>query len=280
MKKILVITFIILFSAASYAQYQPTEEDLKHFFTTKTYVVLKDNPLSDYNFEIEEVMKNLWDMTDYDFIKMEEFPEKSQNPDASFLYTSLVNFEKDRTDSRYVFLHLSLGGPNLTMDDLKDLVSVPLGYVGVDEENYIYKLGVLVQFMQKHVKLMNEKPEIISNNVFNYYNKNIESAHSKRLYILKDELESEVNTTKKIADIYPYEVKLAAREEIRQSVIDQDEEVVFLHKVGPEGKKMKARCYKILIGAGDSDFYYFDYHMVNKKKPDRFLKSDFRKLAR
>ncbi len=33
--------------------------------------------------------------------------------------------------------------PDFTMDDLKDIVSVPLGYFGVDAEKYSYKTGTL-----------------------------------------------------------------------------------------------------------------------------------------
>jgi len=54
---------------------------------------------------------------------------------------------------------------------------------------------------------------------------------------------------------------------------------VFLHKVGPEGTRLIARCYKILIGAADSKFYYFDYHKISDEKPDGFLLSDFKKTG-
>jgi hypothetical protein len=60
----------------------------------------------------------------------------------------------------------------------------------------------------------------------------------------------------------------------------EDENAVVLHKVGPEGKKLKARVYKILIGLAEAKFYYFDYHKINAKNPDAFLESDFKKLAR
>ena len=43
---------------------------------------------------------------------------------------------------------------------------------------------------------------------------------------------------------------------------------------------MNARVYKILIGAADGKFYYFDYHKVTDRKPDAFLESDFKKLAK
>jgi hypothetical protein len=225
-------------------------------------------------------MEKLWGLTEYEFIKTADFNRMSADGNSSFLYTSLVNFEKDKTDSRYIFLHLSLGGPNLTIDDLRDIVSVPLGYFGVDPENYIYKLGTLVRFMQNHVKLMRSNPEYISSKVFDHYNKNIQDVHQKTLYLIEDELSKEVGTAARIKQYYPYRFKIVSREEIREAIINGDEDVVFLHKVGPEGKRLRARCYKILIGAEDAMFYYFDYHMLSDKKPDGFLVSDFRKIAK
>ena len=73
---------------------------------------------------------------------------------------------------------------------------------------------------------------------------------------------------------------MVTREEIRQAISDRDEDVVFLHKVGPEGTRLKARCYKVLIGAADASFYYFDYHMINDKKPDGFLSKDLKKISK
>jgi hypothetical protein len=55
---------------------------------------------------------------------------------------------------------------------------------------------------------------------------------------------------------------------------------VFLHKVGPEGTKMDARCYNVIIGAADANFYYFDYHKISDKSPDGFLESDFKSLVK
>ncbi len=282
MKKILFLSIFFggFIGIKAQQEYVPTQADLDHLLTTKTYVVLEESPMSDFNFEIKEVMEKLWGLTEYEFIKTDDFNRLSSNEDFSFLYTSLVSFEKDRTDSRYVFLHLSLGGPNLTMDDLRDIVSVPLGYFGVDPENYIYKLGTIVRFIQNHVNLLRKHPEYISINVFKHYNDNIQDLHQKTLYLIEEELSKEVGTAARIKQYYPYKFKIVSREDVREAIMQGDEDIVFLHKVGPEGKKQKARCYKILIGAEDAKFYYFDYHMVNDKHPDGFLESDFRKLAR
>jgi hypothetical protein len=102
----------------------------------------------------------------------------------------------------------------------------------------------------------------------------------KTLYLVEEELARDVNSLSKIKAVYPGEVKLVDRETIKELIMAEDEDAVVLHKVGPEGKKMNARVYKILIGLAEAKFYYFDYHKINAKKPDAFLASDFKKLAK
>lgn len=282
MKKLTLFVGIvfIVFTLNAQRVYVPKPADLDHFLTTKTYVVLEDSPMSDFNFEIEAVMPDEWKITGYEFIKLEEFEEKSKDTNASFLYTSNVTFDRDKTESNYVFLHLSLGGDNLNLNDLRDIVSVPLGYSSANHENYVYKLGLMLRFMQKHVNLLREKPELISSNRFIHYNSNMPDVKSKILYIVEDELAKDVNSEARVKQVYPHKFKIVTREEIKAAIKNRDENVVFLHKVGPEGKKLKAKCYKILIGAGDANFYYFNSHMISLKKPDGFLITDFKKIAK
>jgi len=260
--------------------YVPTSEDIKAFFTTKTLVVLEDNPLMEYNYIIKDIMKKEWNVTEYDFISSGEFEEKRKDPQYSFLYMARVTFESDNTDATYRFLHLSLGGDYFRLNEMPDLVALPLAYYDVEEENYSYKLALLVRFMQNHVRLISEHPEIISANVFKHYNDNIKDIRDKTLYILESELSSEVNSAARIKKVYPYKFKIATREEIAEAIDERNPDVVFLHKVGPEGTKEHARCYKVIIGAADANFYYFDYHSVSDKNPDGFLEDDFKKLVR
>ncbi len=274
---------VVLFSFTqinAQREYLPTAEDLDHFHTTKTYVVLSDNPMAEYNFEIQDAVKKYWNITEYEFIKFEEFGEKSADKNASFLYVAAVNFEKDKSHTRYKFLCVSLGGDYVSIDDMKDVANLPLSYHGVDEDRYTYKLGTMVKFLQNHIKLITENPSMVSQNVYKHYNENMADAKQKTLYMLEEELDKPVSSEARIRQVYPYEVKIVEPEDIKELIMAGDENAVFLHKVGPEGKKMNARVYKILIGAADGKFYYFDYHKVNSKKPDAFLESDFKKLAK
>lgn len=274
---LVIVTFVHL---QAQREYLPTKADLDHFYTTKTYVVLEENQLSDYNLEITDAVKKFWDITEYEFIKMKDFPKKSEDKNASFLYPATVSFEKDRSNTRYVFLCLSLGGDNVSIDELRDVANIPLSYAGVDSDHYSYKLGTLVRFLQNHVRIITQDPSIISQNVYKYYNDNMGDLKGKTLYLVEENLARDVNTVSKIKSIYPNAVKIVDQDALKELIMSKDEDAVVLYKVGPQGKKMKARVYKMLVGVADAQFYYFDYHKVNAKNPDAFTATDFKKLAR
>ena len=55
-------------------------------------MVLSDNPMSDYNFEIQDAVEKFWNITEYEFLKFEDFAEKSEDKNASFLYLASGKF--------------------------------------------------------------------------------------------------------------------------------------------------------------------------------------------
>lgn len=281
MNKILLsfLSSLIISTALKAKDHVPTAEEYQAFLNTKTLVVMDANPMSDFNFKIKEVMESVWTLTDFEFITNEEFEDKRNDPAYSFLLTTVATFDADKTKARYNFLSLLLGETDTQVRDLPDLCSLPLSYLRVEDTSYAYKLEAFVRFMQDHVNLMNKQPELIKANAFKYYNNNVKSLVGKTLYLVKEDLAPEVNSLAKIKSIYPYDVKIVSQEEVEDAIERKDNKVVFMHKVGPEGTKYKARCYKILIGADSSTFFYFDYHMVNKKNRDGLLPKDFKKMA-
>lgn len=258
----------------------PDKDDINALFNTKTMVVLLDNPLLEFNIVIKEVMEQEWNITEFEFITVKEFEKLRLDPQYSFLYMSKVTFDNDKTDAIYRFLFLSLGGDYFRKNQMPDIASVPLAYYSVDEDNYIYKLAILVRFIQNHALLIRKQPEIVSANVLQYYNNNMKDIHGKTLFLLEEELSDDVNSTARIKKVYSSGFRIVTKEKITEAISDRNNNVVFLHKVGPEGTKINARCYKIIIGAADANFYYFDYHKISSKKPDGFLEQDFKKLER
>jgi hypothetical protein len=280
-RNLFLIAGLILTLGTSFGQdYIPSRDDISAFFNTKTMVVLQDNPLLEYNQVIKDVMKQEWNITAYDFISMKEFEELRKDPKYSFLYMTMVTFDNDKTDATYRFIHLSLGGDYYRINQMPDIASVPLAYYNVEEDNYIYKLALLVRFIQNHALLIKEQPEIVSANVFKHYNDNIKDIKTKTLYLLEEELSKEVNSAARIKKVYPYKFQIVSKEDITEAIKNRDENVVFLHKVGPGLTKMDARCYKVVVGAADAKFYYFDYHRINDNKPDGLLESDFKRMAK
>lgn len=276
-----LLVMVPLVQLEAQREYLPTAEDLTRFFTTKTYVVLSDNAMADYNFEIRDAIEKFWTITDYEFLKYKDFADKSVDTNASFLYVATVSFEKDKSNTRYTFLCLSLGGTDhVSIDDLHDIINVPLSYYGVDEDEYTYKLGLLVRFMQQHIQIITENPKLVSQNVFQLYNDNMSSVKGKTLYLTEEDLPFDLANESKIKAIYPYDFQIVEREKIKELIMEENENAVILHKVGPQSKIIEDRVYKILMGTNDAQFYYYEWHKSNKKRPDAFLKKDFERLSR
>jgi hypothetical protein len=281
MKRFILLSVIsAFFYCLSAQEYVPTKADLDAFLKTTTLVVLEDNPLLEYNIVIKDVIEKEWKVTPYEFIQFKDFDSKRKDPKYSFIISTDVRFENDKTDAKYKFLNLMLGGNYYRLNEMPNLAAIPVAFRGVDESSYVYKLGMLVRFMQNHVNLIIKNPDILSSNIFKYYNKNMGDMRDKTLYVTESELAKEVNSEKRISAIYKHKFKIVTQDEIEEAIKNRDDNVVFLHKVGPEGTKQDARCYKIIIGAADAKFYYFDYHHVSDSDPDGFLPSDFKKLER
>ena len=161
--------------------------------------------MSDFNFKIKELMKKVWTVTEYEFVDEAEFELKRNDPSYSFLVTTIVTFDVDKTKARYNFLSLLLGESGSHVTDLPDLCSIPLSYLRVEDDSYAYKMEAFIRFIQDHVNLMHSNPELIQRNPFKYYNKNTKSLKNKTLLLVKEELDPEINTLAKIQKIYPYD---------------------------------------------------------------------------
>ncbi|OFX84372.1 MAG: hypothetical protein A2W99_01240 [Bacteroidetes bacterium GWF2_33_16] len=283
MKKNLITLILGCLISTSYAQdYIPSESDLNQFLNSKLYVVLESNPIAEYNFKIQESIKNEWTLTPYEFISVKDFETMFTDPGKSFLMMTQVVFENDQTKVRYNFLSMFLGKKDAKLiRELNDIAAIPLSYTEVDEEFWVYKMDALVRFMQNHIINMRDNPNMIKKNILQYYNENMKDIKQKTLYLIKEEVSPSLNTEDKLKKIYPFSVKFVTSAEVEQAINDRDPNIVFLHKVGPQGTRLKARCYKMIVGAADANFYYFDYHWVEKgKKDDGLLDKDFKKMAK
>lgn len=280
MKRVLFFAILMAFSLTAYGQeHVPELEDYQNFKNSKTLVLLEKNPMSDFNMVIRDVMENTWTHTPYEFINDAEFEAYRNNSDYSFLMITKAAFSKDRTKARYNFLSLLMAERGKSVRNMPDLCSLPLSYVQVEDDSYSYKIEAFLRFMQNHVDLMLNDPSLISKNPFKYYNKKKQDdLENKILYLTKRDLSSDIDTEAEIRDVYPHQFKIVTPEEVAEAIAQKREDVVFLHKVGPEKTRIRARVYKMLVGAGDPHFYYFDYKMMKKAEDDAFQEKDLKKV--
>lgn len=281
MRKILLGLCLFVGSAA-WVQAQPNAQvqDLEHFFETTTYVVLDNNPMSEWNMKMQELAKRHWHITPLKFINDNEFENLRKDMDKSFIVRMKFRFPKDKVKANYIYFSIVNGAAVHSMTDMPEICSVPLGYETADQSSWAYKLGSLLQFAQKHIEKLKEDPSIMGKNVLQYYNKNIADIKGKELWVVQNDLAPEVRSLSNIRKAYKGVVRIVTTEDIEKAINDRRTDVVYLHKVGPERSNVKARIYKCLIGAGDDKFYYFDYHMMSSRKGDGLLKEDFKRLNR
>lgn len=283
MKKIaFALVFGLTFMLAQAQTSVGTPEQIQQFLNTTTYVVLENNPMLQYNILIKETVEKHWDLTPFEFVTFstDEFEEARMDPTKSFLIVNKMYFERDKTKAKYDYLCVQLGGDYEFVNQMPDIAQVPICYDGTEEDYYAYKLGMLCRFLQNHIKLTQEHTELNSKNILKYYYKNLTAdVKEKTLYVTKSDLAKNFGI-KDVKAIYPGKVELKTKEEVQAAIDNHDEDVVFVHKVGPEGKKRKARCYNTIVGASDAKLYYFSYHMISDKKPEGLTKKDWKKLAK
>ena len=72
------------------------KEDIDRFLKTTTYVVLDNNPMSEWNMKIRDAVQQSWTITPYKFINDTEFEQMRGDADKSFLVRMKVRFPEDK----------------------------------------------------------------------------------------------------------------------------------------------------------------------------------------
>ncbi len=282
MMKNLLIVVSLLLPVALFAQQRPypTFDDAEKFRKSVTCIVKEDDPFSFYNAEIKDAVDKYWKVTPVKYISTEEFNVMRNDPSYSFIVLTITNFSNDRSGSTYDFLNLLLGAEVDELDQLPEFCAIPLCFSGAPEEEYSYKLGLIIRFMEYHAELVMKNPSLSALRYLKYYNKNVPSIKDKTILVRQDDMAPEVNTQERIAVHYPYKVRIVDEEEIIRAIEEKQKDVLIVHKVGPDGVKHTGTCMKTLIGTDDAIMYYYDSHMVDSKNASGLLVADLKRLAR
>lgn len=258
----------------------PTRDEAMRFNKTRTMVVLEDELFSGFNIYIKSCMEKYWKITEYGFISTSEFEELRTDSTVTFLILTQTRFEKDKGLVYYNFVNLLMGKDVDKIEEMPEFGSFPLSYSEVDEDKFVYKLPLIVQFFQSHVKNIQDNPGVTALQYLNHYNENASRIKDKVLMLAEDDLGPKVKTMSGIKALYSGEFEIVSHEEMEKAIDERRTNSVILHKVGPEGSKKTGRSYKVIIGCYDGLVYYSNYHNISPKRPDGFLESDFKRLSR
>lgn len=281
MRKFLFVIFVFPFSLILNGQNQtpfPSKDEINQFMASKTCVVLEANPF--YNAYIKEAVKNFWTITPYEFIEVKEFNVRRSNPAYSFIVLAETNFDRDKSGSVFNFINLLQGKKVSKLVEVPEICAIPLSFQGVDDNEYGYKLGVILSFMQKHARMISEDPSLTGRKYLKYYNKNVPEVIKKTILVKKEDLSPGISTSERIKAIYPHDIKIVSEDDIREAIEKKVPNTLILHKVGPVGNWKTGYCFKMLIGTDDADMYYYNYHLIDSKNPNGLLESDLKRLAR
>lgn len=282
MNRTLLILSLSFLTAALFSQAPfPSKEEIDQFSKTKTCVVLEDDPLSDFNFYIRDAMKEYWTITPYEFINVADFNVRRISPSLSFIVLTETNFDKDKSNSVFNFINLLQGKNVEKLGEMPEICAVPLSFAGEEDSEYGYKLGAILNFMQKHAQLIMEDPSKTGRKYLKYYNENIPAAMGKTILFKKEDLAPQISTIEKIKAVYSNKVEIVSEEEIVEAIKNKTPNTLVLHKVGPVGENVKeGYCFKMLIGTDDANMYYYNQHLIDKNNPNGFLPADLKRLAR
>lgn len=282
MKRTTLTALLILSSLMATAQQRPypTVEDAEKFRSSVTCVVMEENPFSFYNVEIRSAVQKYWKVTPVKFITESEFNVNRTDPSLSFIVLTITNFSNDKSGSAYDFLNLLLGADVENLDELPEFCAIPLSFAGAPEEEYSYKLGLIIRFMQYHSDLVIKNPTTSALRYLKYYNKNVPDIKGKTILVRAEDLAPEINTEARIKTHYPNKVRIVDEEEIIRAIDEKEKDILIVHKVGPDGVKQTGTCMKMLLGTDDAIMYYYDSHLVDSRNANGMLVSDLKRLAR
>ena len=262
-------------------------KQIEDFFKSKTMVVMDANPMIGYNIVIDDAVKKYWSITPFEIITSAQFDKMYTDPSLSFIFLSKVQLERDKNEVHYLYLNIVMGAKVKDLTGLPELLSLPLAYTGVDEDDYVDKLPLMIRFAQLHINNLKtaKNPRLL----FNLKNSGVETQkqkdellsqlkNEKTLLVKESDLSEQVNTLEKIQKEYSGAVKIVEPEEIAKAIEDHAPNVAVLHQVSPGEDDNRGRSYCIIIGADDAKLYYYNDQNITQRRPEGMLARDFRSI--
>ncbi len=279
---IVLLLLFSMFCQSSFAQLKiptGTTREVNKFLNTTTYIVLENEILSDFNIAMRDAVEDFWTITPYEFIRVSDFHRDRNDSEKSFLVVNQVYFDRDRSNTLFDFLILTIGGDARTINDMPTLAAAPLAYNGAPASHYDYKMGLMLKFIQNHILTVKENPRLNEDNIADFYMSQSGSVRDKTFYVLREDLEPDIRNRAAFSREYPHNFEFVDKEKIKYLIDNSDTDALILHKVGPLRDGRNAQCFKIVLDAKNASVYFYDMHSVNNRNPNALLKNDLRTLS-
>lgn len=247
------------------------------FENSVTYVVLEQDLVSDYNIAVEAAVEQQWHATPYEIISAADFKSMRKDKSKSFLYLNPVYFEKDKTGTEYLYLFLSMGHPSGRTDKMDDLCAIPLAVRKTSQEEYVYKLGMMLNFIQSHLSISKQMPGVGDKEMLKFYEDNKPDLSKFKLLVLKEEMAPEIRTETAFKDIYPYPFEFVGKEEIKDAISNYRENTLVLHLVKAGENRY---CVKFIADCATGRLVFFSYHKTDGNSGSVLLKKDLKSFAK
>jgi hypothetical protein len=282
MRKLLLISLQLLITASLLSQAPlPTVEEGSLLLQSKTCVVLENSPFSEFNPAIREAVTDFWTLTPYEFITIDEFNKRRQDPSWSFLVLTESFYERDKSGSAFVFLNLLLGKKVRNLEDMPEFCAIPLSFADEDADaDYGYKLGLVVKFIQQHAGVIIDNPSTPGVRFLKYYNKFVPEIEGKTILAREIDMEPSIASEDEIKSLFSGDFRIVNDTEIRDAIAERRPNTLILHKVGPPEETRGAYVFKMLIGTDDARIYYYNNHKIDQRNPNGFLPADLRRIGR
>ncbi|MDR0713648.1 MAG: hypothetical protein LBF89_05245 [Bacteroidales bacterium] len=279
MKKIIFATLFLTLSLCGFAQKKVTyanKQQIDDFFKSKTMIVLDANPMIGYNIVIANAVKKYWKITPFEIISSDRFDETFTDPKLSFIFLSRVTLAKQE-EVCYLYMNIVMGNKVKDITDLPELLSLPLAYTGVDEDNYVDKLPLMLQFAQIHLNRIHEKGFKMPYSLKDY-NDNVNELKNKTLYLKESDLSKEVSAPDDIKKLYSGKVKIVSSEEITQAIEQKEPNAAVLLQIGPAENENSGRSYRLIYSIDNGNLLYYNFQNITQKTPAGMLAKDFKWL--
>ena len=239
---------------------------------------ISEAAVSEFNNAMRYAMGSLWKANKFEFITDKEFEEKKFESNSYFLIIAKCKTQ-DKEPELLNYLIIAQGGPKAKkVEKMTWLAAIPLSFSNVSDQYYNYKIPALVQFLQNHIEYVFLNGPVEDKKLMDYYNDKSKEIKNGVLYILQEDLTAKVYDQNAIAKIYKGEVKIATQQEINDAIKNQDPNVLFLHKVGPEKLADTGMCRKFILSAKGGELLYMNEHKISNSKPEGLLESDLKQL--